>query len=85
MYWGMQANFRIEGRVDKLIDLLIWPDKEEEKKSKFCFKIFVGKSDELDTLFVSKLFISLSASVRDLALKEKLKLHFFKDYCVMLG
>ena len=46
--------------------------------------MFVGKSDELDTLFVSKLFISLSASVRDLFLKEKLKLHFFED-CVMLG
>ena len=41
----------------------------------FCFKIFVGISDEWDALFVLKL-ISFSMSVKDTVLKEKLKLHF---------
>ena len=46
------------------------------KKPMFCFKIFVGKSDEWDVLFVFKLLNSFSTSVRDNVLKEKPKLHF---------
>ena len=41
-----------------------------EKKSTFCFKIFVGISDEWDALFVFKLFISFSMSARDTVLKK---------------
>ena len=72
----MSAKFRIEVRADKLIDLLTLPNIKGEKKSTFCFKIFVGISDEWDALFVFKLFISFSISARDTVLKEKLKLHF---------
>ena len=46
------------------------------KKPMFCFKIFVGKSDEWDVLFVFKLLNSFSTSVRGNVLKEKPKLHF---------
>ena len=42
----------------------------------FCFKIFVGISDEWDALFVFNLLISFSISVSDTVLEEKLKLHF---------
>ena len=72
----MSANFRIEGKVDELIDLLTKSNIKGEKKSTFCFKFFVGISDEWNALFVFKLFISFSMSVRNTALKEKLKLHF---------
>ena len=54
-----------------------------EKKSTFCFKIFVGISDEWDTLFVFKLFISFSISVSDTVLKEKLKLHFSRIVLIL--
>ena len=74
----MSANFRIEGRADKLIDLLTQPNIKGEKKSTFCFKVFVGISDEWDALFVFKLFISFSMSVRDTVSKEKLKLLFLR-------
>ena len=47
-----------------------------EKKSMLCFKIFVGISEERDALFVFKILIYFSMSVRDRVLKEKLKLHF---------
>ena len=50
----------------------------------FCFKIFVGVPDEWDALFVLKLFIFFSMSVRDTALKEKLKLHFSR-FILILG
>ena len=58
------------------MDLLMQSNIKGEKKSTFCFKIFVGISDEWDALFVFKLFIFFSMSARDTALKEKLKLHF---------
>ena len=69
----MSANFRIEEKVDKLIDLLTYPNIKGEKKSTFYFKNFVGISYEWDALFVFKLFISFSMLVRDTVLKEKLK------------
>ena len=52
------ANFGIEGKVDKLIDLFIQPNIKGNKKPLFCFKLFIAISDEWDALFVSILFIS---------------------------
>ena len=59
----LSADFRIEGKIDELIDLFAQPKMKEEKKSTFCFKISVGISDELDALFLPKLFISFSTSL----------------------
>ena len=72
----MSAYFRIDAKVDELIDLLTYPNIKGVKKSTFCFKIFVGISDEWDALFVFKLFIPFSMSVRGTVLKEKLILRF---------
>ena len=41
--------------------------------------MFVGISDEWDALFVSKLFIFFSTSVRDTVLKVKTKIAFFEN------
>ena len=49
----------------------------------FCFKIFVGISDELDALFVFKIFISFSMYVRDTVLKEKLKFDFLRIVLIL--
>ena len=76
----MPGNLRIEGKVDELIELLTWPNMKGEKKSMFCFKIFVGISHEWDVLFMFKLF---SMSVRDTVLKEELKLHFSKIILIL--
>ena len=46
--------------------------------SHYCFKIFVGISDEWDALFESKLFISFSTPVRD-CFERKTKVAFFED------
>ena len=79
----MSANFRIEGKVDEGIDLLRQSNIKEEKKSTFCFIIFVGISDEWDTLFVFNLLISFSISVSDTVIKEKLKLHFMRIVLIL--
>ena len=79
----MSAKFRIEVRADKLIDLLTLPNIKGEKKSTFCFKIFVGISDEWDALFVFKLFISFSMSVRDTVFEKELKLHFSRIVLIL--
>ena len=74
----MSANFRIEEKVDELINLLTESNIKGENKSTFRFKIFVGISNEWYALFVFKLFISVSISASDTVLKEKLKLDFSK-------
>ena len=51
--------------------------------SHYCFKIFVGISDEWDALFESNFFISFSTPVRDTVLKEKLKLHFLRIVLIL--
>ena len=79
----MSANFRIEGKVNELIDLLTWSNIKGEKKSTFCFKIFVGISNEWDALLVFKLFIYCSMSVSDTVLNEKLKLHFSRIVLIL--
>ena len=40
----LSTDFRIEGKIDELIDLFAQPKMKEEKKSTFCFKISVGIS-----------------------------------------
>ena len=79
----MSANFRIEGKVDELIDLLTKSNIKGEKKSTFCFKFFVGISDEWNALFVFKLFISFSISVSDTVLNEKIKLNFSRIVLIL--
>ena len=79
----MSANFRIKGKVDELIDLLTKSNIKGEKKSTFCFKFFVGISDEWNALFVFKLFISFSISVSDTVLNEKLKLNFSRIVLIL--
>ena len=79
----MSAKFRIEGKVDELIDLLTKSIIKGEKKSTFCFKFFVGISDEWNALFVFKLFISFSISVSDTVLNEKLKLNFSRIVLIL--
>ena len=79
----MSANFRIEGKVDELIDLLTKSNIKGEKKSMFCFKFFVGISDEWNDLFVFKPFISFSISVSDTVLNEKLKLNFSRIVLIL--
>ena len=59
----MSANFRNDGKVDKLIDLFILPNIKGEKKFTFCLKIFVGILDEWDALFVS-FFMSVRDTVK---------------------
>ena len=49
----MSANFRNDGKVDKLIDLFILPNIKGEKKFTLCLNIFVGILNEWDALFVS--------------------------------
>ena len=44
----MCTNFRIESKIDKLINLLTYPNIKGEMKSTFCFKNSVGISDEWD-------------------------------------
>ena len=56
---------------------------KEEKKSAFCFNFFVRISDEWDALFVFKLFVSFSMSVRDTVSKEKLKLLFLRMVLIL--
>ena len=51
----MSANFRVEGKVDEVIDLLTQSNIKGEKKSTFGFKFFVGTWDEWDALFVFNL------------------------------
>ena len=76
----MYANFRIEGKVNELIDLFTY---KRRKKSAFCFKIFVGTSDEWDAELVSELLISFSTSGRHTVLKEKLTLHFSRIILIL--
>ena len=78
----MCTNFRIESKIDKLINLLTYPNIKGEMKSTFCFKIFVGISDEWDAFFVFNLFISFSMSVRD-TVSKKLKLHFSRIVLIL--
>ena len=53
----MSANFRIEGKVYELIDLLTLSNIKGEKKSmRFVLNFFVDTSGEWDVLFVFKLF-----------------------------
>ena len=54
-----------------------------EKKSTFCFKMFVGISDEWDALFVFNLLISFSISASDTVLREKLTLHFTRIVLIL--
>ena len=75
----MSGNFRTEGKVYELIDLLTWPNIKEGKKYTFCFKIFVGMSDEWDALFVFKLFISFFYVSKRHCFKRKAKIAFFED------
>ena len=75
----MSANFRIEGKVDEVIDLLTQPNIKGEKKSTFCFKFFVDISDEWDVLFVFDLLISFSISVSDAVFKENAKIASHED------
>ena len=42
----VSANFKIEGKLEELIVLLTYSNIKGEKKPTFCFKIFVGISDE---------------------------------------
>ena len=42
----MSANFRIDGKVGKLIGLFKYPNVKAENKSTFYFKSFKGASDE---------------------------------------
>ena len=67
LYTGMSASFRIEGKVDEVIDLLTQSNIKEGKKSTFCLKMFVGISNEWDAVFAFKLFIFFSMSVSDTA------------------
>ena len=74
----MSTNLRIEGKVDELIDLLniifnidvFIPNIKVEKKSAFCFEVFVVNWDEWDVLLISKHFILFPMSARDTVLKE---------------
>ena len=53
------------------------------EKEYVLFSNFLGISDEWDALFVSKLFISFSMSVRDTVLKEKLKVNFLRIVLIL--
>ena len=84
LYTGMMfANFRIERKEDELIDLITYPNIKGEKKCTFCFIHLVGISDEWDTLFMFKLFISFSTSVRNTVFRKKLKLHFSRIVLIL--
>ena len=75
----MYANFRIEGKVNELIDLITQSKTKGEKKSAFCFKIFVGTSDEWDAELVSELLISFSTSGRH-SFERKANIAFFENH-----
>lgn len=53
------SNFKITGRVDKLVDLFTKLTTKVEKKPTFCFNIFVDILGEWNHLYMFKVFLTL--------------------------
>lgn len=64
-------NFKITGRVDKLVDLFTKLNTKVEKKPTFCFNIFVDVLGEWNHLYMFKVFLTLFLLVRDPERKTK--------------
>lgn len=65
-------NFKITGRVDKLVDLFTKLNTKVEKKPTFCFNIFVDILGEWNHLYMFKVFLTLFLLVRDPERKTKI-------------